>query len=258
MSNSKMEANITKFTNLFKRYYEISFRVSDKIYNDKISKLKDELKDPETSDDRKESIDYEIQELESILAEYSKDRLMKILHSHGESTIKGGARLEVLEEFNYHDRLPPLPEDIRVWRGLKDMDIDTSRYKQIHLETGRRIKNDKTREVYEVDKVIDIAGYSFSSDGVTSTSMDYGSALQFAEGSIGDGDIDFCMEFVIPKGTVALPINREADPRGYDGGLEIIILNPCKFTLKRLKCVRPQISNRTIGVYEVDLTVHKF
>ena len=257
MSNSKMEANIKKFTNLFERYYRDFFAEADKELNKEISELKDELKDPETSDDRKESIDYEIQELESILAEYSKDRLMEILHSHGESTIKRGERLEVLEEFKYHQRLPPLPYDIRVWRGLKNMEIDTSRYKQIHLETGRRVKKDKTREVYHVDKVIDITGYSFSSEGVTSTSMKYDSALQFAEDSIGEG-IDFCMEFVIPKGTFALPINREADPGGYDGGLEIIILNPCEFTLKRLKCVRPQNNNRTIGVYEVDLKVHKF
>jgi hypothetical protein len=137
------------------------------------------------------------------------------------------------------------------------MDYDTKKYRQIHLETGRAIKKDKTREVYGVDKVIDITGYRFSSDGVTSTSMDYNAALAFAEESINDG-IDFVMEFVIPAGTIALPINREADPDGFDGGLEIIILDPCEFTLKRLKCVRPQERNRTIGIYEVDLKIEDF
>jgi hypothetical protein len=111
--------------------------------------------------------------------------------------------------------------------------------------------------VYGVDKVIDITGYSFSSRGVTSTSMDYTAALAFAEKSIDDG-VDFVMEFVIPKGTLALPINKEADPGEYDGGREIIILDPCEFTLKRLKCVRPQEGNRTIGVYEVDLDIGDF
>lgn len=257
MSNSKMRANISKFTNLFKTYYKDFFEEADKELKKEISELKDELEDPETSDDRKESIGREIEDLEAIIKDYSKDRLMKILHSHGESTIKGGARLDVLGEFNYHDRLPRLSEDIRVWRGLKDMDYDTKKYRQIHLETGRTIKKDKTRKVYGVDKVIDITGYRFSSDGVTSTSMDYNAALAFAEESIGDG-VDFVMEFVIPAGTIALPINGEADPGGYDGGREIIILDPCEFTLKRLKCVKPQEGNRTIGIYEVDIEIGDF
>jgi hypothetical protein len=260
MSNSKMAADIKKYEKLFETYYKDFFAESDKELNKEISKLKGELKDPNTSDYQKQIIEYQIEDLESIPTTYSMEELMKILYSHGESPIREGSEsLNILRGFNQYDRLPRLPADIRVWRTLKDVHtIDTRKYRQIHLETGRLVKRDKTREVYGVDKITDITGERLTGQGgAVSTSIDYDSSIIFGEESIYDG-IDICMEFVIPKGTLAIPINREADPRGYDGGREIIILDECEFIFKKLKCARTQARSAPIGVYEVDLKLRDF
>lgn len=249
MSNSKMAADIKKYEKLFETYYKDFFAESDKELKKEISKLKGELEDPKTSDDKKHTIRYQIEDLESISTTYLMKELMEILYRHGESPIREGSEsLDILREFNQYDRLPRLPADIRVWRTLKGVHaIDTSKYRQIHLETGRL-----------VDKITDITGETLRGyGGVVSTSFNYYGSIIFGEDSLGDG-LDICMEFVIPKGTLALPINREADPRGFDGGHEIIILDECEFTFKKLKCAHIQSRNAPIGVYEVDLKLRDF
>jgi hypothetical protein len=131
---------------------------------------------------------------------------------HGEDP----AMIQDLPELpaSIYNSLPRLKKDIRVWRTLTQFK-DTKR-------------QDLTNPVKKITHGLD-------EWGVASTAYNFENSIIFGTDD-RNPELAVCLEFVIPAGTAALPLNMEIMPHESDDESEIIILDDFVLTPTKLKC----------------------
>lgn len=129
---------------------------------------------------------------------------------HGEDP----AMIEDLPELpaSIYNSLPRLKKDIRVWRTLT------------------KIKDKERQDL--TNKVI---MHTLTERGVASTAYNFENSIHFGT-TDRNPELAICLEFVIPAGTAALPLNMEIMPHESDDESEIIILDDFHLKLTNLKC----------------------
>lgn len=241
-ANDEEIAEMKRIDALFKGYYEAFFTEADeKLDATKRIQILTEggsLEEQELTD---EAID-------SFKAMFSKVKLLEILKGHALHPIRPQEpRFKVLKVFEKYNRLPRLPEDIRVWRTFKDVPSDAFENSGNGIFTNDKTvtyinRNNGNADPYNVpNRRGSKMEHSVYTRGVASTSYFFESSIIFAESS-SERDTSMCLEFVIPKGAIALPMNGEVlgtDEEGetINSESEIVIPVPFKLVLNAIRCM---------------------
>jgi hypothetical protein len=279
--NAQMRSDITKLNKLFRNYYKEFFKVVDANLDKEIAETEADLEklkrvnankidkeEREKLEREREDLEYNLHNLRFIREDLSLENLLKTLMKQSESPIgSDNSRLDKIMQFAEYDRLPRLPEDVRVWRSLKNFETNAGQ----EITVVRRSNGNVS-----VKKVKNISGetisHSTSYNGVASTSYNFRDSIIFAEDS--SYGIGICLEFTIPKGTLAIPINaevsealfehdkKEAEKKGRKLHIskeefirtndehEIIILESFELRLDSMKCVSGGFyRERPVAVY---------
>jgi hypothetical protein len=243
--NDEELKEMKRIDKLFKGYYEAFFTEADAKLD---STKRIEIRTEDSHLEEKELTDEEIATFKTM---FSKVKLLEILKGHALHPIRPQeSRFKVLKVFEKYNRLPRLPEDIRVWRTFKDVPSDAFENSGNGIFTIDKTvpyinRNNGNADPYNVpNRRGSKMEHSVSELGIASTSYNFESSIIFAQSS-SERDTSMCLEFVIPKGVIALPMNGEVLGTNEEGntlgGLgdesEIVIPIPFKLVLNEIRCM---------------------